>query len=78
MWGKITQIAVHAGTTPNDVLVRLAGERLQQLSRRQELQARAEQRWRAFREASPSPDTTAEPLGESELIALSRALRDEE
>lgn len=78
MWGKVTQIALAAGTTPNDIFARLAGERLDQLSRQSELQGLAERRWRAFREASPSPGIPAEPLGESELIALSRALRDEQ
>lgn len=77
MWSEIAQIATRAGTTPNDVLVQLAGEQLREHRRRHELQARAERRWQAFRKASPVPDVSAEPLSESELIALSRAMRED-
>jgi hypothetical protein len=77
MWSEIAQIAAQAGTTPNDVLVQLAAEQLREHRRRRELQARAELRWRAFRGAVSTPGGSAEPLGESELIALGRALRDD-
>lgn len=77
MWNAIEQIAVQAGTTPNDVLVQLAAKQLDERRRRSELQARAERRWRAFLDASPAPDGVAEPLGETELIALSRAMRED-
>jgi hypothetical protein len=77
MWSAIEQIALQAGTTPNDVLVQLAAERLRERRRRSELQARAERRWRAFRDAAPLPDVSAEPLSEAESIALSRALRED-
>ncbi len=77
MWSEIEQLAAQAGTTPNDVLVQLAAERLRERRRRSELQARAEQRWRAFRDAAPAADASAEPLSESELVALVLAMRDE-
>lgn len=77
MWSEIEQLAAQASTTPNDVLVQLAAERLLERRRRSELQARAEQRWRAFRDASPAPDESAEPLSESELVALVLAAREE-
>ncbi len=77
MWGEVAQIAERAGTTPNDMFVQLAAERLQERRRQVELQARAEQRWRAFRDAAPTPGASAEPLSESELVALSRAMRED-
>lgn len=77
MWSEIEQLAARAGTTPNDVLVQLAAERLHERRRRSELQARAEQRWRAFRDARPAPDAPAQPLSESELVALVLATREE-
>ncbi len=78
MWSEIEQLAAHAGTTPNDVLVQLAAERLSERRRRSELQARAERRWRAFRDAAPAPRASAEPLSESELVALALEMREEE
>jgi hypothetical protein len=77
MWGEIAQIAAQAGTTPNDVLVQLAAERLRERRRRSELQVRAERRWLAFRDAAPTPDAPAEPLSESALVALSRLMRED-
>lgn len=77
MWGEIQELATQTGTTPNDVLVQLAAERLRERRRRSDLQARAEQRWRAFRDATPAPETSAEPLSESELVALALAMREE-
>lgn len=77
MWDEIEQLAAQAGTTPNDVLVQLAAERLRERRRRSELQARAEQRWRAFRDATPAPEGSAEPLSESELVALALKMREE-
>jgi hypothetical protein len=77
MWSEVAQIALHAGTTPNDVLVQLAAERLHERRHRDELQARAEQRWRAFREAAPTSGTSTAPLSESELVALSRTMRED-
>ncbi len=77
MWNEVEQLAAQAGTTPNDVLVQLADERLRERRRRSELQARAEQRWRAFRAAIPAPQAPAEPLSESELVALALAMREE-
>ncbi len=77
MWSEIEQLAAQAGTTPNDVLVQLAAERLRERRRHSELRARAEQRWRAFRDASSAPEEAAEPLSESELVALALAMREE-
>jgi hypothetical protein len=76
MWREIEQLAAQAGTTPNDVLVQLAAERLRERRSRSDLQARAEQRWRAFRDATPTPVTSTEPLSESELVALALAMRE--
>jgi hypothetical protein len=77
MWSEIEEIAVQAGTTPNDVLVQLAAERLRERTRRSELEARAERRWQAFRDATPAPQVAAEPLSETELVALSRTMRED-
>jgi hypothetical protein len=77
MWGEIAQIATQAGTTPNDVLFQLAAERLHERQRQNELRVRAERRWQAFRDAAPAPDISVKPLSESELIALSRTMRED-
>lgn len=77
MWSEIEELAAQAGTTPNDVIVQLAGERLRERRRRSELQARAELRWRAFRAASSAPQASAESLSESELVALALEMREE-
>jgi hypothetical protein len=83
IWDEVIRIADAAGTTPNDVLVRLAAEQLADRQRSIELSGRAEERWRKFLDASPTADTTetanasAAPLGEQELVELSEALRDD-
>jgi hypothetical protein len=75
VWSEIVGIADAAGTTPNDVLVRLAAERLEDRRRSIELGRRAEERWRAFIDAAPAPSAAATPLSEQELIKLSGTLR---
>ncbi len=75
VWSEIVGIADAAGTTPNDVLVRLAAERLEDRRRSNELSRRAEERWRAFIDAAPTPGAAATPLSEQELIELSGTLR---
>jgi hypothetical protein len=75
MWHQITQIARAAGTTPNDALVRLAAERLDDRQRALALQQRADERWRAFVAEPPIAETAMEPLSEEELIELSGAFR---
>lgn len=75
MWRRLTQIAQAAGTTPNDALVRLAAERLDDRQRALELQRRADERWRAFAAGTPTRKTAAEPLTEEELVELSAAFR---
>jgi hypothetical protein len=77
VWDEVVRIADVAGTTPNDVLVRLAAERLEDRRRSIELSGRAEERWRKFLEASPAAEESEAPLSEHELIELSRALRDD-
>ncbi len=77
VWSEIVDIADAAGTTPNDVLVRLAAERLGDRRRSIELSNRAEERWRGFIDAVPAPGASIAPLGEQELIELSRTLRED-
>jgi hypothetical protein len=77
VWSEIVDIANAAGTTPNDVLVRLAAERLEERRRSTELSGRAEERWRSFLDAAPTTDAAAAPLSEQELVALSGTLRTE-
>jgi predicted DNA-binding ribbon-helix-helix protein len=80
MWRELTDIAQAAGTTPNDVLMRLAAERLRDRQRAAALRKRADERWRAFADASSvgSPtDPTAKPLSAEELVKLSQALRED-
>src|SRR5690242_17026019 len=59
MWRQLTKIARAAGTTPNDALVRLAAERLDDRQRALDLQRRADERWRAFAVDTSPPETTA-------------------
>ncbi len=75
MWRQLTQVAQAAGTTPNDALVRLAAERLDDRKRALALQQRADERWRAFAAEPPATDTATEPLSEKELVELSGAFR---
>jgi hypothetical protein len=77
VWSEVVGIADAADTTPNDVLVRLAAERLEERRRSIELSRRAEERWQGFLDAAPSPDAAAAPLDEQELIELSGMLRTE-
>lgn len=77
LWSEIVDIADTAGTTPNDVLVRLAAERLEERRRSIELSRRAEERWQSFLDAAPTPAAAATPLDEQELIDLSGTLRAE-
>ncbi len=76
VWSEIVGIANAAGTTPNDILVRLAAERLRERRRSIELNRRSEERWQGFLDASPTPNAAA-PLDEQELIELSGTLRAE-
>jgi hypothetical protein len=77
VWSEIVDIADAAGTTPNDILVRLAAERLEDRRRSIELSRRAQERWRGFLDAAPTPGAAVVPLGEQELIELSETLRAE-
>jgi hypothetical protein len=77
VWSEIVGIANAAGTTPNDVLVRLAAERLEDRRRSTELSRRAEERWRGFLDTTPLPSAAAAPLGEQELVELGGTLREE-
>jgi hypothetical protein len=81
MWSELTGLARAAGTTPDDVLIRLASERLRDRRRAVALRKRADQRWRAFVDASSvggrelNPDAAAEPLSGDELVKLIQAFR---
>jgi len=80
MWRELTGIARAAGTTANDVLVRLASERLRDRRRAVALRKRADERWRAFADASSvgsENDATAKPLSAKELVKLSQAFRED-
>jgi hypothetical protein len=77
MWVALTSVAEALGTTPNDALVRLAAERLEDRRRALELQRRAEERWQAFTKASPPTGTPSTPLSEQQLVALSGAFRED-
>jgi predicted DNA-binding ribbon-helix-helix protein len=84
MWRELTGLARAAGTTPNDVLIRLASERLRDRTRAVALRKRADQRWQAFADASSvggrelNPDAAAEPLSGDELVKLSQASREDD
>jgi hypothetical protein len=75
MWDQVAGIARAAGTTPNDVLVHLVAERLEDRGRSLALRRRADERWRAFAETNATAQTPADPLSEEELIGLSGAFR---
>jgi predicted DNA-binding ribbon-helix-helix protein len=80
MWRELTGIARAAGTTANDVLMRLASERLRDRRRAVALRKRADQRWQAFADASSvgsESEATAEPLSANELVKLSQAFRED-
>jgi hypothetical protein len=77
VWSEIVGIADAVGTTPNDVLVRLAAERLEDRRRSIELSRRAEERWQGFLDATQSPGAIAAPMSEQELIELAGTLRTE-
>ena len=81
MWRELTGIARAAGTTANDVLVRLASERLRDRRRAVALRKRADERWRAFADASSTGSSNgakAKPLTAEELVKLSQASREED
>jgi hypothetical protein len=75
MWVALTDVAEALGTTPNDALVRLAAERLDDRRRELALQQLAAERWRAFTNASRPAGEASTPLSEQELVALSGAFR---
>jgi predicted DNA-binding ribbon-helix-helix protein len=76
MWDQVTGIARAASTTPNDVLVHLVAERLEDRRRALALRKRADERWRAFTEASTATARAqTKPLSEEELVELSQAFR---
>lgn len=79
MWLELTEIATAAGTTPNDVLVLLAGERLDDRRRAASLKRLADDRWRAFTDADGGAPVAegVKPLTEEQLVELSRAFRED-
>jgi hypothetical protein len=83
MWRDLKGIARAAGTTPNDVLIHLASERLRDRRRAVVLRKRADQRWQAFVDASSvggrelNPDAAAGPLSGDELVKLIRTSRED-
>jgi len=82
MWRELAGIARAAGTTPNDVLVRLASERLRDRQRAVALRKLADQRWQAFADASSTGSSNGakkvKPLTAEELVKLSQASREED
>lgn len=77
MWLTLTGIAQATGTTPNDALVRVAAEYLEDRQRALTLKRRADERWQAFAEAARPADGASVPLSEEELVALSGAFRED-
>lgn len=77
MWSKVARIAQATGTTPNDTLVRLASERLEDRQRALLLEQRADERWQAFAEIAASTAMAPEALSEQELVELSTAFRED-
>ncbi len=77
MWRQISDIAQAAGTTPNDALVRIAAEYLEDRERRLALHRRAEERWNAFIATAGTTGSRVEPRGEEELVELSGAFRED-
>ena len=91
MWRELAGIARAVGTTPNDVLVRIASERLRDRRRASALRKRADERWLAFAGTSSTESANgatakgatakrarAKPLSAEELVELSRAFRAED
>jgi predicted DNA-binding ribbon-helix-helix protein len=79
MWTELTRVAHAMRTTPNDALVRLAAERLDDQRRAAALKQLADERWRAFTDAdSTAPATDGiDPLTEDQLVELSLAFRED-
>lgn len=77
MWRQITGIAQAAGTTPNDALVRIAAEYLEDRERTLALQRRAQARWEAFAEATGTAVGRSVPLSEEKLVELSGTFRED-
>lgn len=75
LWDAAVAIADQAGTTPNDVLVQLAGERLADRRRTLELRRMADARWAAFVAESSALEDDLPALSADELVDLGQALR---
>jgi hypothetical protein len=74
LWAAAQALAEDIGTTPNDVIVRLAGQRLAEAERQAELERIASERWAEFLRATP--ETRAErPAELDELLEAAAALR---
>jgi hypothetical protein len=74
LWAAARELAEEIGTTPNDVIVRLASQQLEAAQRRAELERIATERWHAFRQAAPEADPAETPALE-ELLDAAAALR---
>jgi hypothetical protein len=66
LWAAAEKMAADLGTTPNDVVVRLATTGLTWAQRRDAHDAIAAERWRAYQAALPEP--TGEFPSEEELV----------
>lgn len=74
LWAAARELAGEIGTTPNDVIVRLASQQLEAAQRRAELERVATERWQAFRQTAPEADP-AEAPELAELLDAAGALR---
>jgi len=75
LWDAAVAIADEAGTTPNDVLVQLAGERLADRRRTLQVKRIADVRWAAFVAEGSSLESDLPSLSADELVELGQALR---
>lgn len=71
-WRELVELAARLGTTPNDVLVRLAMRGYAEVERAERLRRIGDERWAAFLRRSPTEDHAAKPPGEEDLVAASR------
>lgn len=76
LWDAARTLAEDIGTTPNDVIVRLAGQRLADAERQAELERIASERWEAYLRATPKAEVAPAPELDDLLVAAAALRRD--
>lgn len=69
LWEAASALAAQVGTTPNDVVVRLAATGLELAQRRARAEAIAEERWTAYRGRPRRKPLDGELPSEEEAVA---------